>query len=149
MLPGFSGGPLVDASARVIGMNSSVLGRGVSLAVPVETMRRVVTDLLKEGRVKRAFLGVGLQIVPLAPSLSAKAKGQERGLMVLTLESGGPAEPGGLLPGDILLSAGDIALTDLHDLQRVLAPDAVGKPLALSIVRGGEIRSVNVTVGAK
>src|SRR5512143_3321838 len=96
MLPGFSGGPLVDAGGRVIGMNSSVLGRGVSLAVPVETMKRVIADLLKEGRVRRPYLGVGLQVVPLASSLSAKAGGQERALMVLTIESGGPAEQSGL-----------------------------------------------------
>jgi S1-C subfamily serine protease len=149
MLPGFSGGPLVDAGGRVIGMNSSVLGRGVSLAVPVETMRRVVADLLKEGRVRRPYLGVGLQVVPLASSLSAKAGGQERALMVLTIESGGPAEQSGLLPGDILLSAAGTALEDTRDLQHALTPENVGQSVTLSVVRGGEIRSVAVKVGSK
>ena len=149
MLPGFSGGPLVDAGGRVIGMNSSVLGRGVSLAVPVEAMKRVVGDLLKEGRVRRPYLGVGLQVVPLASSLSAKAGGQERALMILTIESGGPAEQSGLLPGDILLSAAGKALQDTHDLQHALTPDNVGQTVTLSVVRGGEIKSIGVKVGSK
>ena len=149
MLPGFSGGPLVDASARVIGMNSSVLGRGVSLAVPVETMKRVVADLLKEGRVKRPYLGVGLQVVPLASSLSAKAGGQERALMILTIESGGPAEQSGLLPGDILLALGGHALQDIHDLQKALVPDKVGQSVKITAVRGGELKEFSVKVGSK
>ncbi|MBI5877407.1 MAG: trypsin-like peptidase domain-containing protein [Chloroflexi bacterium] len=149
MLPGFSGGPLVDAGGRVIGMNSSVLGRGVSLAVPVEAMKRVVGDLLKEGRVRRPYLGVGLQVVPLASSLSAKAGGQERALMILTIESGGPAEQSGLLPGDILLSAAGKALQDTNDLQHALTPDNVGQTVTLSVVRGGEIKSIGVKVGSK
>jgi S1-C subfamily serine protease len=149
MLPGFSGGPLVDASARVIGMNSSVLGRGVSLAVPVEAMRRVVGDLLKEGRVKRPYLGVGLQPVPLAQSLSAKAGGQERALMVLTVEGGGPAEQSGLLPGDILLSVNGNALNDIESLQKALSPDQVGKSVTAKVVRGGEVKDVSLKVGSR
>ncbi len=149
MLPGFSGGPLVDASARVIGMNSSVLGRGVSLAIPVEVMRRVVNDLLKEGRVKRAYLGVGLQPVPLASSLSDKAGGQERGLMVLTIESGGPAEQSGLLPGDILLALNGTALSEIESLQKSLTPDRVGQNVKARVVRGGEVREVTVKVGSR
>ena len=149
MLPGFSGGPLVDASARVIGMNSSVLGRGVSLAIPVETMKRVVADLLKEGRVKRAYLGVGLQNVPLAESLSKKVGGQERGLMVLTLEGGGPAEQSGLLPGDILIALNDAPLQSVEDLQKTLTPQHVGQSVKAKVVRGGEVKEVSVKVGAK
>lgn len=149
MLPGFSGGPLVDASARVIGMNSSVLGRGVSLAVPVEVMRRVVSDLLKEGRVKRAYLGVGLQPVPLASSLSQKAGGQERALIVLTVEPGGPAEQSGLLPGDILLALDGKALEHIESLQRALTPDKVGQSVKAKVVRGGEVKEVSLKVGSR
>ena len=149
MLPGFSGGPLVDASARVIGMNSSVLGRGVSLAIPVEVMRRVVNDLLKEGRVKRAYLGVGLQPVPLAASLSDKAGGQDRALMILTVESGGPAEQSGLLPGDILLALDGTPLTEVEALQKSLSPERVGQSVKARVVRGGEVREVTVKVGSR
>jgi S1-C subfamily serine protease len=149
MLPGFSGGPLVDASGRIIGMNSSVLGRGVSLAIQVETMRRVVNDLLKEGRVKRPYLGVGLQNVPLAESLSKKVGGQERGLMVLTLESGGPAEQSSLLPGDILIAIDDAQLQSVEDLQKHLTPTHVGQSVKVKIVRGGEVKEVGVKVGSK
>jgi S1-C subfamily serine protease len=149
MLPGFSGGPLVDASGRVIGMNSSVLGRGVSLAIQVETMRRVVNDLLKEGRVKRPYLGVGLQNVPLAESLSQKVGGQERALMVLTIESGGPAEQSGLLPGDILIALENAPLQTIEDLQKQLTPAQVGQSVKVKIVRGGDVREVSVKVGAK
>ena len=149
MLPGFSGGPLVDASGRIIGMNSSVLGRGVSLAIPVETMRRVVSDLLKEGRVKRPYLGVGLQHVPLAESLSKKVGGQERALMILTVENGGPAEQSGLLPGDILLSIDDTKLQSVEDLQKHLTPAHVGQAVKVKVVRGGELKEVSVKVGSK
>jgi S1-C subfamily serine protease len=149
MLPGFSGGPLVDASGRIIGMNSSVLGRGVSLAIQVETMRRVVNDLLKEGRVKRPYLGVGLQNVPLAESLSQKVGGQERALMVLTIESGGPAEQSGLLPGDILIALENAPLQTIEDLQKQLTPAQVGQGVKVKIVRGGDVREVSVKVGAK
>ncbi|MBI3733210.1 MAG: trypsin-like peptidase domain-containing protein [Chloroflexi bacterium] len=148
MLPGFSGGPLVDASARVIGLNSSVLGRGVSLAVPVETMRRVVGELMKDGRVKRPYLGVGLQPVPLAPSLSQKAGSQEHALMILTVENGGPAEKGGLLPGDILLAINDKPLQDIESLQRALIASQVGASVTVKMVRGGVVQDTSVTIGA-
>jgi S1-C subfamily serine protease len=126
-----------------------VLGRGVSLAIQVETMRRVVNDLLKEGRVKRPYLGVGLQNVPLAESLSQKVGGQERALMVLTIESGGPAEQSGLLPGDILIALENAPLQTIEDLQKQLTPAQVGQSVKVKIVRGGDVREVSVKVGAK
>ena len=95
MYPGFSGGPLVDASGRVAGLNSSALARGASLAVPVAVLRNVAEALRKDGRVKRGFLGVSTQPVALAEAVAEKL-GQATGLMVIGTEKDGPAEKGGL-----------------------------------------------------
>lgn len=150
LYPGFSGGPLVDASGRVVGMNTSVLGRDMALAVPVETASRVMSALLKEGRVRRGHLGVGLQLIPLSQAISSKlGSSQERALMVLTIEQGSAAEQAGLLPGDILVKISDQGLGGLEDLQRFLSPDRIGNTVPLTVVRGGEIKQINVVVGSK
>lgn len=150
LYPGFSGGPLIDASGRVVGMNSAVLGRGMALAVPADTATRVMNALLKEGRVRRGYLGVSLQIVPLAETLAKQlAAKQDRALMILTIESASPAEKAGLLPGDILLQIGDQSLEGIEDLQRYLSAERVGATVKLKVVRGGELKEVSLVVGSK
>ncbi len=150
LYPGFSGGPLVDASGRMVGMNSSVLGRGMALAIPTDTVSRVMAALLKEGRVRRGHLGVGLQLVPISDKIAAKlTTTQERGLMILTVEPGSAAEAAGLLPGDILVRIGDQALVGLEDLQRALTADRIGQPVDVTVIRGGDVKHVSVVVGAK
>ena len=147
--PGFSGGPLVDAGGRVLGLNSSRLGRGAGLTIPIAAVARVVEALLATGRIKRGYLGIGSQVVHLAPALAAKAGGQENGLLVVGVEEGSPAEQAGLLTGDILVKMAGAGLTDTGDLQGLLGPESVGKPAALTTLRGGEIREVQVTVGER
>lgn len=150
MLPGFSGGPLVDASGRIVGMNSSVLGRGASLAIPHETAARVVSQLLKEGRVKRGYLGVGVQTVPIAESLAQKlGLKQEAGQMILTIESGAPAEKAGLLPGDILVALNGDSLEHTHELHRWLAADRADQSVKAQVIRGGELQALTVTIGTR
>src|SRR2546425_8946411 len=99
LLPGFSGGPLVDADGGVIGINSWNFGRGVSRAVPLETADRVAESLRTHGRIRRAYLGLGAQPVRLSEAL-ANQLGQESGLLVVTVEAGGPDQKAGLLQGD-------------------------------------------------
>jgi S1-C subfamily serine protease len=148
MYPGFSGGPLVDASGRLAGLNSSALARGVSLAVPVSVLRTVAEALRRDGRVKRGFLGVSTQPVALAESAAA-ALGQTTGLMIISAEKGGPADQGGLMQGDVLVGLSGQTVADIEDLQSALAGAAVGQPAPVRIVRGGEVREVSVTIGVR
>ena len=93
MYPGFSGGPLVDVESRVLGLNTSALARGLSLAVPVDTIERVVKSLMTHGRIRRGYLGIGAQPVRL-PEALAKDLGQESGLLLVSVEEGSPADQG-------------------------------------------------------
>src|SRR5260370_38688857 len=103
LLPGFSGGRLVAAEGRVIGINSWNFGRGVSRALPVETAERVAESLRTHGRIRRGYLGLGAQPARLSESL-AKQLGQESGLLIVTVEPGGPAQNAGLLQGDTIVT---------------------------------------------
>jgi S1-C subfamily serine protease len=148
MYPGFSGGPLVDASGRIVGLNSSALARGASLAVPVAVLRQVAQALRDDGRVKRGFLGVSTQPVALAPATVEKLD-QETGLMVIAADPDGPAGKGGVLQGDVLVAVGDQPVTSIEDLQAALGPEAVGKATPLKVVRGGELKTLTVTIGVR
>ncbi len=150
LYPGFSGGPLADASGRVVGLNTSALGRGMSLAIPSETVARVVAELLKEGRIKRGYLGVGVQKIPIAESIRQKlGLTQETGLMVLTVEPGSSAEKGGILPGDMIVGTNGTPLARVRELHRWLSSERAGQQVQLRLVRGGEIKQVPVTIGER
>lgn len=148
MYPGFSGGPLVDASGRVAGLNSSALARGASLAIPAAVLRSVAEALRRDGRVKRGFLGVSTQPVALAEGVAAQL-GQPTGLMVIGTEKGGPADLGGLMQGDVIVGLLGQAIAEIDDLQAALGPETVGQAAAVKIVRGGEVREVSVTIGVR
>lgn len=148
MYPGFSGGPLVDAFGYVRGLNTSALMRGASLTVPASVVRRVVDALLTHGKVKRGYLGVGAQPVRLPPALAEQLE-QEIGLMLLSVESGSPAERGGLLQGDILVALDDYPLQSVDELLMLLSSDRVGDQIAVRAVRGGQIVEMTVQVGER
>jgi S1-C subfamily serine protease len=145
LLPGFSGGPLVDAEGRVIGINSWNFGRGVSRALPVEIAERVVESLRTHGRIRRAYLGVGVQPIRLTETLGL---GQESGLLVVTVETGGPADKAGLLQGDTLVTVDDDPLFGRLDalfaVLRALDADSTHR---FAVVRAGEVKEVAVTLG--
>lgn len=148
LYPGFSGGPLVDAAGRVVGVNSWTLSQGAGFAIPVG-VAAALARALSRGGVKRAFLGVGTQVVPLPQQVRGQVGGQETGLIVLSLVSGGAAETGGLIIGDVLVALEGHGLSDAEDLQSQLTPDRVGRPSQLRIVRGGELRDVTITLGTR
>ena len=145
LLPGFSGGPLVDAQGRVIGINSWNFGRGVSRALPVEVAERVAESLRAHGRIRRAYLGMGVQPIPLTETLGL---GQESGLLVVTVETGGPADKAGLLQGDTLVTVDDDPLFGrldaLFSVLRALDADSTH---TFGVVRAGEVKEVAVTLG--
>jgi len=145
MYPGFSGGPLVDMQGKVRGLNTSAMG-GVSLALPVSTIRRVVEALQTHGRVRRGYLGVGLQPARL-PKAIAEQLDQESGLLILSVEPDSPAEQGGLTMGDTLISLEGQPIHHIDDLMALLAGDRVGKQASLQVLRGGKLQKLSVTVG--
>ena len=147
MYPGFSGGALVDVEGKVLGLNTSALG-GVSLTIPTSTVRRVAQALLTDGKVRRGYLGVGVQPVRLPEGLVEKL-GQETGLILVSVEPGSPADKGGLTLGDSLLSLDGNPLRRLDELLDLLSHDLVGREVGLRILRAGEAREVKVKIGER
>lgn len=147
--PGFSGGPLVDAQGRVVGINSSRLGRGAGLTIPISAARKVAADLQAAGRIRRAYLGISSQTVQLPEALGAKLAGQQSGLLVVSVEAGSPADVGGLGIGDILVKFAGAPTPDTDALQEHLGSEHVGKLVTLTVLRGGEPRDLSVTIGER
>jgi S1-C subfamily serine protease len=148
--PGFSGGPLVDTAGRVIGVNTSGLARGASLAIPVALAWQVAETLVKHGRVRRGFLGVRSQPVTI-PSAQQKSLGRDQssGLLLVGVEENSPAESSGLLVGDIIVSIGGQTITDADQLLASLVGDVVGKPVPVQVLRGGQATVIQVTIGER
>jgi len=140
--PGNSGGALADATARVVGINTAVAGVGLGLAVPINvTTRRIVGALIRDGRVRRAYLGLVSTPAPLPPELAAKV-GRRKGVRVVEVVSGSPADRSGLSGGDLILTAGREPVTDAQSLQRLLFDDAIGRPLPVTVWRRGAMVDV-------
>jgi S1-C subfamily serine protease len=148
MYPGFSGGPLVDVSGQILGLNTSALMRGVSLSVPSPTLHRVVETLLTHGRMRRGYLGVGIQPVRLPADLAEQA-GQETGLLLVQVMSGSPAEQGGLLLGDTIIALDDQPVSHHDALTALLGGDRVGETMTIRVVRAGQMQELGVVVGEK
>ena len=149
LYPGFSGGPLVDLDGRMVGLSSSRLTRQ-SAALPLATVRRVVGALLTHGRMRRGYLGVGAQQVPLPTALAQKAGSQqESALLVVTVEGDSPAEKAGILIGDLIVNINGQAVTGVDGLRSALSASAPGQTLAIKALRGGEPTDVSVTVGER
>lgn len=150
LYPGFSGGPLVDLSGKVVGLNSSHLTRQNSSAIPLVTLDRVAKTLLTHGRVRRGYLGVGTQQVPLPEALAQKAGlTQESALLVVNVEPGSPAEKGGLMLGDLLALVGDQPIIDVDSLRAQLSSEKLDQALAVRVIRGGEAQNLTITVGER
>jgi S1-C subfamily serine protease len=146
LYPGFSGGPLVDVQGRVVGMNSWVFGRGDGRAIAMDVAERVVASLLSGGRVKRPYLGIGTQPVPLPDAVKAKAN-QESGLLILAVEPKSPADQAGLMQGDTVIGIDGTSLSDLESLYGSLRKLQVGSTQKIRVVRAGELKELPITVG--
>src|SRR5215813_1116470 len=146
--PGLAGAALVDMRGGVLGMIVSGGFRERRVVLPAETLARVTAELLAHGRVRRGYLGVGTQPVRLQGQARAAAQ-QDTGLLVLSVEPGGPSDAAGLALGDVLLSLDGTPMEDVHDLLARLAHDAVGRSLPLKLLRGGKVEERNVAVGVR
>lgn len=148
MYPGFSGGPLVNAAGQIVGLNTSALLREISLTVPVATMRRVVAVLLAHGKIRRGYLGVSTQAVRL-PAVLKESVQQETGLLVMTVEPNSPAEQGGLLLGDVLVSMDGTPVRHPDDLLTCLSADRIRTAVLVRLVRGGELQERSIVIGER
>jgi S1-C subfamily serine protease len=147
---GFSGGPLVDLQGRVVGLNTSALSRGGALTIPTATVNRVVDEVLTRGHVQRAYIGVGMQPVQLPAALRQRLNlPNQYGVIVLSVEPEGPADKSGLLVGDVLVALGGAPVSDTDDVQAALGSERVGQPLDASLIRGGELMQLIITVGER
>ena len=140
--PGNSGGALADASARVVGINTAVAGVGLGMAVPVNaTTRKIISALMQDGRVRRAYLGLAMTPGPV-PANWRERLGRKTGLLVAQVVAGGPADRAGLRPGDLLLTVAGHPVAVSQDLQRLMFSEAIGKPLAITVMRNGALVDV-------
>jgi S1-C subfamily serine protease len=142
--PGNSGGALADFRGRVVGINTAVAGIGLGLAVPVNAATRaIVAALMRDGRVRRAFLGVVGGTRPLRPAL-AERLGRRRGLEVVQLLEGSPASAAGVRAGDVIVELDGAPIEGVGDLQRVMVGDMVGRRVRVGVERDGALVALDV-----
>ena len=140
--PGNSGGALADADARVVGINTAVAGVGLGMAVPVNaTTRKIISALMRDGRVRRAYLGLAMTPGPV-PAHWRERLGRKTGLLVAQVVPGGPADRAGLRQGDLLLTVAGHPVAVSQDLQRLMFSEAIGRPLAITVMRNGALVDV-------
>jgi S1-C subfamily serine protease len=144
---GLDGSALADAGGQIVGINTSGQ-RHMALTIPTATVNRVVDQLLAKGRIKRGYLGLGMQSVmfprPLKQALNLSRDG---GVIVVSLEAGGPGDRAGILLGDVLLALDGISVSDTGDVLAVLAGDRTGKQIGVQLIRGGNLVELSLTVG--
>jgi len=143
---GFSGGPLVDASGAVLGLNNSALARGTPMALPAKAVDRVLDELLERGHVRRPFIGVAVQPVALSASLVKQHQLEhDSGLLIVSIADASPADKAGVLLGDVLLEANGQSIGRPDDLLDALSSVENGGAVTLKLLRGGTIKTVSVT----
>jgi len=148
--PGFSGGPLVDAEGRVVGVNTSGFGRGIALTIPADYAWKIANQLSTTGSVKRGYLGIRSEMVELAEAAQkALQREQPVGLLIVGVEKKSPAEAGGLMVGDILVGVNGQAVADHDSLFGHLGGDLVDQTVPVEVLRGGQKARVDVKIGAR
>ena len=148
--PGVSGGPLIDAAGRVLGINTSGLTQAISLTIPAALAWKTAEALSQHGHIRRGYLGVRSQPVELpASQQQALGRQQESGLLLVNIEAGSPASSGGLLVGDILVAIGGSPVSDPDELFYQLNGEVVGHPTPVQVLRGGQLTSLTVTIGER
>lgn len=146
--PGFSGAAIVDGGGALIGMATTGLIPGATMIVPASTVRKVAQTLETHGGVRRGYLGIGSYPVRLEGSARDRAQ-QDSGLLIFSVEPGGPADRAGVLLGDVLLALDGTSLHRIEDLLAALSEDRAGREATLRVLRAGAARDIAVTVGER
>jgi serine protease Do len=150
LFPQSSGGAVVSTGGELIGIASSGLSRIAGLAIPASTVNRVAGKLIEKGFVPRGYLGIGVQAVPISDEMRRQlAISNKSGLIVLTVEPGGPADKAGVLIGDIVIGIGDIQVERTDDLQKFSDSGVIGKTVSIKVIRGGTLKDSSVIVGER
>jgi len=150
LYPGFSGGPVVDVLGRIIGIATSGVSRHLQCAIRASSVTRLAEHVMRGGKIPRAYLGVGTQAVALPDDLREHlGLTQRAAVIVVNVSSGSPAATAGVVIGDVILAIDTHPIAEPGDLVAVLTPERVGKTVAMRILRGGEPRDVEVTVGER
>lgn len=144
---GFSGGPLIDLEGRAIGLSTRSAIRGADLAIPRSTIERAVQDLLEHGSVQRGFLGIGAYPVRL-PARIAQDVGQDHGALVIEVETGSPAEAGGLYLGDVIVSLDNEPVHGPGEI-RALIHERGGQDVRARILRTGALHEITLRIGSR
>jgi S1-C subfamily serine protease len=145
--PGNSGGALVDGAGRVVGINTALAGIGLGLAVPINDATRVIiSTLIRDGRVRRAHLGVAVSPRPLPPR-TAQRLGRRGAVQITQVIEQSPAAAAGLRRGDLLLELDGEAVTDASDLQRLMVQERIGRTVAAVVLRDGRERTIALVLG--
>ena len=144
LYPGFSGGPLVNAQGKVVGINTRGLARGRGVTIPNATVNRVVDELLEKGHIARPYLGLAMQPVAVPEALRSKVKDANSALLVMHVEKAGPAEKAGIQLGDIVTELHGQPAQDTGDLLDLLGKMNVGDSIKATVLRGGA--PVTVTI---
>lgn len=142
--PGFSGGPLIDAQGRMIGMNVAyVWSRGI--AIPINKIKTITDRLMNGGKIKHAYLGIVSNTVAIPRDLAEQVDiDQGTGVMVFSVERGSPARKAGLTMGDVIVKFNGRPVTDFYDLPRLLADDVIGKETSIAVIRGERLTTLTV-----
>jgi serine protease Do len=142
--PGNSGGALADGLSRVIGVNTAVAGIGLGLAIPInEATRKIVSALMKEGRVRRAYIGIVGGSRPLPPKVASRL-GRDKGIEVVEVVSGSPAARAGLRGEDLIVEVDGEPMGDVGDLQRLMVAERIGQGVEVNVVRDGAFLKVDL-----
>lgn len=146
--PGNSGGALADSSGRVVGVNTAVagagIGQGLGLAIPVNvTTRGIISALMREGRVRRAYIGIAGGTRPLPPR-AARESGAGSGIEIVEVVPNSPAVKGGLRPEDLILEVDGVEVTGADDLQRLMDAGAIGRAVSVKVFRDGRVMTIKV-----
>jgi S1-C subfamily serine protease len=148
--PGFSGGPLVAADGTVLGVNTSGLTNGAAITIPADVAWKIAEALVKDGRIKRGYLGIRSQPVEIAAAVQKSLKREQAaGLLIVGVENNSPASKGGLMVGDILVAVAGTPVHHHDELFTSLNGEVAGKSTPIEILRGGQPQTLNVPVGER
>jgi len=150
LYPSSSGGAVVNSRGSILGIATSALSRVAGLAIPTSDVTRVTNQLIEKGYVPQGYLGIGVYSVPVPESLKSKlALQNSSGILILNVEKGGPAERGGVLLGDLLISLNSTAMEKVEDLQTFCASGVIGKAVNARFIRAGGLFETSIVAGER